>query len=95
MTTIYDVIRRPLVTEKSNYQSNKLHQYSFEVASEATRTLVKDAIETAVRCQGCKCEYHEYGCQAQSSSQPAPAGAGSWYQESDRYPGRGKYPRDL
>jgi len=46
MTTIYDVIRRPLVTEKSNYQSSKLHQYSFEVASEATRTLVKDAIET-------------------------------------------------
>jgi large subunit ribosomal protein L23 len=46
MTTIYDVIRRPLVTEKSNYQSNKLHQYSFEVTSEATRTLVKDAIET-------------------------------------------------
>ncbi|MGB8215585.1 MAG: 50S ribosomal protein L23 [Anaerolineales bacterium] len=45
MTTIYDVIRRPLVTEKSNYQSNKLHQYSFEVTSEATRTLVKDAIE--------------------------------------------------
>jgi large subunit ribosomal protein L23 len=46
MITIYDVIRRPLVTEKSNYQSNKLHQYSFEVASQATRTLVKDAIET-------------------------------------------------
>ena len=46
MTTIYDVIRRPLVTEKSNYQSSKLHQYSFEVAPEATRTLVKDALET-------------------------------------------------
>jgi large subunit ribosomal protein L23 len=46
MTTIYDVLRRPLVTEKSNYQSNKLHQYSFEVISEATRTLVKDAVET-------------------------------------------------
>jgi large subunit ribosomal protein L23 len=46
MTTIYDIIRRPLVTEKSNYQSSKLHQYSFEVASEATRTLVKDALET-------------------------------------------------
>jgi len=45
MTTIYEVIRRPLVTEKSNYQSSKLHQYSFEVTSEATRTLVKDAIE--------------------------------------------------
>jgi large subunit ribosomal protein L23 len=46
MTTIYEVLRRPLVTEKSNYQSSKLHQYSFEVTSDATRTLVKDAIET-------------------------------------------------
>jgi len=46
MTTIYEVIRRPLVTEKSNYQSGKLHQYSFEVRSDATRTLVKDALET-------------------------------------------------
>ena len=45
MTTIYDVIRRPLVTEKSNYQYKNLRQYSFEVTSEATRTLVKDAIE--------------------------------------------------
>jgi large subunit ribosomal protein L23 len=45
MTTIYDVIRRPLVTEKSNYQTNKLHQYTFEVIDGATRTLVKDAIE--------------------------------------------------
>jgi len=46
MTTIYDVLRRPLVTEKSNYQSRKLHQYAFEVTSDATRTLVKDAVET-------------------------------------------------
>ena len=38
-------IRRPLVTEKSNYQSGKLHQYTFEVNESATRTLVKDAIE--------------------------------------------------
>ena len=46
MTTIYDVLRRPLVTEKSNYQVNSLHQYVFEVASNATRTQVKDAVET-------------------------------------------------
>jgi large subunit ribosomal protein L23 len=46
MTTIYDVLRRPLVTEKSNYQTSKLRQYSFEVSTDATRTLVKDAIET-------------------------------------------------
>lgn len=46
MTTIYDVLRRPLITEKSNYQSGNLNQYSFEVSADATRTLVKDAIET-------------------------------------------------
>ena len=46
MTTIYDVLLRPLVTEKSNYQSSKLKQYAFVVATGATRTMVKDAIET-------------------------------------------------
>jgi large subunit ribosomal protein L23 len=46
MTTIYDVLRRPLVTEKSNYLVNDLHQYVFEVSRAATRVMVKDAIET-------------------------------------------------
>mgnify|MGYP000368442811 CR=1 FL=1 len=46
MITIYEVLRRPLITEKTNYQSGKLNQYSFEVADTATRTSVKDAVET-------------------------------------------------
>ncbi len=46
MTTIYEVLRRPLVTEKSSYQSGKLGQYTFEVAEDANRTMVKDAVET-------------------------------------------------
>jgi large subunit ribosomal protein L23 len=46
MATIYDVLRRPLVTEKTSYQSGKLNQYSFIVANNATRSQVKDAIET-------------------------------------------------
>jgi large subunit ribosomal protein L23 len=46
MPTLYDVLRRPLVTEKSSYQSGRLNQYSFIVADTATRTQVKDAIET-------------------------------------------------
>lgn len=45
MSTIYDVLRRPLVTEKSSYMSSQLHQYVFEVSHDATRTLVKDAVE--------------------------------------------------
>jgi large subunit ribosomal protein L23 len=46
MTTIYDVLVRPLVTEKSSYQSSKLNQYSFVVVNNATKTMVKDAVET-------------------------------------------------
>jgi large subunit ribosomal protein L23 len=46
MTTIYEILRRPLITEKSNYQSGKLHQYTFEVAERATKTQIKDAIES-------------------------------------------------
>jgi large subunit ribosomal protein L23 len=45
MATIFDVLRRPLVTEKSNYMNSDLHQYVFEVAPDASKTLVKDAIE--------------------------------------------------
>ena len=46
MTTIYDVLRRPIVTEKSNYMNGQLHQYVFEVSADATKSMVKDAIET-------------------------------------------------
>ena len=46
MSTIYEVLRRPLVTEKTSYQSGKLNQYAFIVSDSATRTQVKDAIET-------------------------------------------------
>ncbi|TLN17870.1 50S ribosomal protein L23 [bacterium] len=46
MSTIYEILRRPLVTEKSNFQANRLHQYVFEVAEYANRTQIKDAVET-------------------------------------------------
>ncbi len=46
MTTIYEVLRRPLVTEKTNYLQSGLHQYVFEVSESATRTQIKDAVET-------------------------------------------------
>lgn len=46
MSTIYDVLRRPLITEKSNYQNAEHHQYVFEVSKDATKNLVKDAVES-------------------------------------------------
>jgi large subunit ribosomal protein L23 len=45
MTTVYDILRRPLITEKSNFQNTKLHQVAFEVHSKATKAMIKDAIE--------------------------------------------------
>jgi large subunit ribosomal protein L23 len=45
MTTIYDVLRRPIITEKSNYQNSELNQFVFEVAPDATKSMIKDAVE--------------------------------------------------
>lgn len=46
MSTIYEILRRPLVTEKTSLQSGSMNRYSFIVADSATRVQVKDAIET-------------------------------------------------
>lgn len=46
MLTIYDVLRRPYITEKSNYQAGVLNQVVFEVHSKATKSMIKDAVET-------------------------------------------------
>lgn len=45
MSTVYDVLRRPIVTEKSSFQSGKLHQYVFEVMPKATKAQIKEAVE--------------------------------------------------
>jgi len=45
MTGLHDVLRRPIVTEKSNFQSSTLGQYVFEVASGASKAEIKEAVE--------------------------------------------------
>jgi large subunit ribosomal protein L23 len=46
MTTVYDILRRPIITEKSNYQAGTLNQVVFEVDRKATKAMVKMAVET-------------------------------------------------
>jgi len=46
MATIYDVLRRPIITEKSAYQSSNLNQYAFEVDGRANKQQIKEAVET-------------------------------------------------
>lgn len=45
MTSIYEILRRPIITEKSNYQQSALDQYVFEVDPKATKAMIKDAVE--------------------------------------------------
>ncbi len=46
MTTIYDVLRRPIITEKTNFQTGKYNKVTFEVAIKATKKMIKEAVET-------------------------------------------------
>ena len=44
---VYNVLRRPIVTEKSTAQADAARQYTFEVDQRANKIQVKDAVETA------------------------------------------------
>ncbi|MCS6836430.1 MAG: 50S ribosomal protein L23 [Anaerolineae bacterium] len=41
----YDVIRRPVITEKTNGMMEELNQYVFEVDPNANKIQIKDAVE--------------------------------------------------
>jgi large subunit ribosomal protein L23 len=41
----YDVIRRAVVTEKTNGLAEALNQFAFEVAGSANKAQIKDAVE--------------------------------------------------
>jgi large subunit ribosomal protein L23 len=43
---IYDVIRRPVVTEKTSGMTEDLSQYVFEVAPKANKVQIREAVET-------------------------------------------------
>ena len=44
---VYEVLRRPVVTEKSTIQADTDNQYTFQVDRRANKMQVKDAVETA------------------------------------------------
>lgn len=45
MKTIYDVIKRPIITEKTTTLKEKQTTVVFEVAKQATKNEIKDAVE--------------------------------------------------
>lgn len=42
---VYEVLKRPVLTEKSNYQADALHRYTFEVDPRANKHQVRDAVQ--------------------------------------------------
>jgi large subunit ribosomal protein L23 len=42
---MFDIIRRPLVTEKNTLRAGTLNEYAFEVSLEANRKQIREAIE--------------------------------------------------
>ena len=51
---VYEVLKRPILTEKSNYQSDELNCYTFEVDVRANKHMVRQAVEEIfdVKVQG-------------------------------------------
>ena len=45
MKEIYQIVRRPLITEKSTRQKDESRQYVFEVAPEANKVEIQHAVE--------------------------------------------------
>ncbi len=49
MKAPYEIIRRPLITEKSTQQKEENRQYVFEVDPEANKIEIKEAVEQLFR----------------------------------------------
>jgi len=43
---VHEVLKRPILTEKSNYQADALHSYTFEVDRRANKLDVRKAVES-------------------------------------------------
>jgi large subunit ribosomal protein L23 len=46
MNNIYDILQRPLITEKSNLAKETQNKVAFIVASHANKKQIKEAVET-------------------------------------------------
>lgn len=47
--SVYNIIIKPLITEKGTHQAEALNAYSFRVASWANKTQIKQAVEEIYR----------------------------------------------
>ncbi len=48
---LYEVLKRPITTEKSNKLKDEMRKYAFEVDLRANKSQIKEAVETAFNVQ--------------------------------------------
>jgi large subunit ribosomal protein L23 len=48
---LYEILKRPITTEKSNRLKDEKRQYAFEVDLRATKPQIKEAVETAFKVE--------------------------------------------
>ncbi len=48
---LYEVLKRPITTEKSNRLKDDYRQYAFEVDERANKVQIREAVETAFKVQ--------------------------------------------
>ena len=93
---IYDVLRRPVITEKSTEMAEGQNKYVFEVARDANKIQVKEAIEEIFELEGKVVKVN-------TMVMPAKRGRRGrhWYirsrqwKKGDRHAGRGRNDRAL
>ncbi len=48
---LYEILKRPITTEKSNRLKDDFRQYAFEVDTRANKSQIKEAVETAFKVE--------------------------------------------
>lgn len=48
---LYEVLKRPITTEKSNKLKDEMRKYAFQVDLRANKSQIKEAVETAFNVQ--------------------------------------------
>ena len=46
MKNLYEVVRRPIITEKSNIQKDEVNQVTLEVARDTNKIEIKNAVQS-------------------------------------------------
>ncbi len=69
MSSIYDVIKRPIITEKGLTLKEQDHTLCFEVSDSASKTQIQEAVERIFKVKGEACSNHDGSRKAAAARQ--------------------------